>query len=75
MKSIFASKTFWFNLVTGLVGATAFITGDSLTPLGISEVWQHRILALVGVVGFIGNIYLRSITSEPVTIKKTPDAV
>ena len=68
MKSIFQSKTFWFNLVTGIVGGTTFITADSLTQLGITDVWQHRILALIGVVGFLGNIYLRTVTSEPVSI-------
>lgn len=66
-KSIFQSKTFWFNLVGGLVGISTMVTGDQLTELGINGVAQKWTMVGIGAVVTFGNIYLRSITNAPVT--------
>jgi hypothetical protein len=49
-KSLFASKTFWFNVVTAAVE----LTGVLPVPAGVST-------AVVGV----GNIVLRLLTNKP----------
>jgi hypothetical protein len=71
-KSIFQSKTFWFNLLTGLLGATALIGADQLAQIGINGTLQNQILAGIGVVNFIGNLVLRAITNTAVSTPLTP---
>ena len=52
MKSILKSKTFWFNLLSGVTTIAGLIPANPIT------------LAVVAV----GNIVLRAITTAPVTI-------
>lgn len=66
MKTIFQSKTFWFNVLTGALGATAFIGADELTHLGIDGMLQNRILAAIGVFNFFGNVVLRAATNTAI---------
>ena len=58
MKSIFASKTFWANIAAGAVSILTLTT--SIVP----PAYQPIILGIVAAL----NIYLRSITDEPVTV-------
>lgn len=69
-KSLFASKTFWFNIIVALVGATATIGAPDIADLGFSAVASAWVLKICGMVGFVGNVYLRSISSTAVSIKK-----
>lgn len=57
-KSIFSSKTFWFNVLTLVV-----TYGGTLTNALPAEFAQYAI----GVVA-IANVLLRLITTQPVTI-------
>jgi hypothetical protein len=70
VKSIFQSRTFWFNVICVVVGASATIGANELTELGISGLAQKWALVVLGAVSTIGNIYLRAITSQPVALKK-----
>jgi len=56
MKSIFASKTLWFNLFGGLVA----LVPDVATK--IPEPWGALVLV-------VGNILLRYVTTQPVALK------
>lgn len=60
MKSILASKTFWFNLLTGLAGA---VEASGLVDVVPTE-WQGPIL--IGMAGV--NIVLRALTYQPVKV-------
>lgn len=70
-KSIFTSKTFWFNILTGLLGVTATIGAPQLSQLGLSEHTQNVLLVCIGSFNVLGNIILRAITSTPVTTPLT----
>lgn len=59
-KSIFASKTFWVNLISGVV---TFFEGQQFLDI-IPDTVEPSLLALV----FALNIVLRYITSQPVAI-------
>ncbi len=67
VKSIFKSKTLWFNIIVAVVGAAATISAPDIADLGLSAVASAWVLKGCGVVAFIGNVYLRSITSLPVS--------
>lgn len=56
-KSIFISKTFWFNIIAMVVASTQAIMEQGLLD------WE--ILALIVTVG---NVILRFITKQPVTV-------
>ena len=70
VKTIFQSKTFWFNVVCVVVGASATIGANELTELGISGLAQKWALVVLGAISTLGNIYLRAITNTPVVLKK-----
>lgn len=70
-KHILKSKTVWFNVFLGLLGAIPLIGASELEKVGITGTLQNQILGALGVVGFIGNLYLRSITNTQITVKKT----
>jgi uncharacterized membrane protein len=64
MKSIFTSKTFWANIVGGLV-LLASATGNGLPAEIASPEAQSQIVSGIMVVA---NIILRAITTEPVKV-------
>lgn len=57
-KSIFASKTFWFNFLTGVASVGGELVG--VLPPQIS-VYTLPVMAIV-------NIILRGLTSKPVEL-------
>lgn len=64
-KHIFNSKTFWFNIAAVLVPLLA----DNLHLVrGYLPDWAYLIYMCL-VSG--ANIYLRSITTQPITLKRT----
>lgn len=63
-KSIFQSRTFWFNVLAALMPLLA----DNVELVrGILPDWGYLFyMCLVST----GNVYLRSVTSAPVVLKK-----
>jgi hypothetical protein len=59
MKSIFTSKTFWFNLLAGVAAVAQVIP---VTPYTAAA-------------GAIANILLRAITTQPVSVPGAPAAL
>lgn len=60
MKSIFASKTFWTNLVAGVV---ALLEGQQVIDLFSAETLPYVAAFVFGL-----NIVLRYITTQPVSL-------
>ena len=60
-KSIFTSKTFWFNVIAGL---GAFAQSQGLLTI-IPDPWGPPIVALI-------NLLLRYVTIQPVTLLSSP---
>lgn len=56
-KSIFKSKTFWFNIVAALSGVLLPAFNVPVDP------------AMMGAILGVGNIGLRSVTTTPVNLK------
>ncbi len=59
MKNIFKSKTFWLNLL-------AIVT--TIVPVLPVNIQQHAVPALA-----VGNIILRKLTKEPVSVLPQSD--
>jgi hypothetical protein len=69
MKSILSSKTFWVNLIAGVVGATVYINPELLGALGIPQETQEKILRILGLVVMpVLNFILRLMTNQPVSV-------
>lgn len=73
MKSLFKSKTFWFNVATGALaiasgaGPAIPIIGSVVQSTGIgSAIVSHP--AIAGAVAAGANIALRIVTNQPVSI-------
>lgn len=62
MKSIFASKTFWFNLLTG--AGTVLGTASGMVP--------PPALPYVAAASALINIGLRFVTTQPVSVTGSP---
>lgn len=60
MKSIFKSKTFWWNIISALVAIFALPEFISIIP--------SAYLPVIGLVSAIGNLILRMITTQGVKL-------
>jgi len=58
-KKIWQSKTFWFNLVSGLVGVVGVLQGNELIN-------DPKVQAAFASVVSVGNIVLRLLTDKPI---------
>lgn len=72
-KSILHSKTFWVNVVAGVLSAVTFIDESFIKVFVSGEHAQIKVLLGVGFITSILNIILRSLTNQPVTYKKKKD--
>ncbi len=57
-KSIFASKTFWFNTITGIVAVVGTLTHSFQFTGHVAEIFT-------GILS-VGNIILRFLTTQPI---------
>lgn len=60
MKSLWVSRTFWFNLLSALLEVAQLVTQYQLLPPGVSTLIVNLI-----------NIGLRVVTTQPVTLGKS----
>lgn len=63
MKTIWQSKTFWFNFLTVLIATVGSITNVFTL--------NEQALKILGLVVTIGNIILRTITSKSIGTSET----
>lgn len=66
MKSIFVSKTFWFNIGAGVLEAI----NAMLDPA--QQVIPPELQPLFGMIVAVGNIVLRYLTTQPVAVIPSP---
>lgn len=65
VKSIFKSKTFWFNTLAGL-GAILVEVSNILPDVGLDPKWVLFSVAII-------NIILRYVTTQPVALSAPED--
>ncbi len=68
IKSIFASKTLWFNLIVGLSSALTYLNPELLSSIGVAPASQTKLLAIAGLVTGIVNFVLRTYTKTAVAV-------
>lgn len=66
MKELHKSKTFWLNLLAGIVATATYVDSELLSVFAFSNDDQMKILKITGIVVSLGNVYLRMITKEPI---------
>ena len=69
-KPIYVSKTFWVNIIAGVLAILAIASPDWLSGLGIGADAQTKVLSGIGSVTAVLNIVLRFISNTPVTLLK-----
>jgi len=69
-KSILKSKTFWVNIIVGLLAFIDIIAPETLNVFELDLKTQHKIMAVLAIVVGGLNIVLRSITNTAVSVKK-----
>lgn len=67
-KSIFSSKTFWFNTISILISILTIINPDFLAAYKLSPDSQKIVLTTIGFIIGVGNIILRFLTSQAVSL-------
>jgi hypothetical protein len=73
-KSLFLSKTFWFNLIAAIVAISVYVDPNFLTQLGIDPVVQKKVMAITGLLVAFLNIVLRLLTTQPTTLPGSSSA-
>ena len=74
MKTIFQSKTIWFNGISILISILTIINPDFLAAYKLTPDTQKIVLTTIGFVIGVGNIFLRFLTSQPVSLSgKAPN--
>jgi hypothetical protein len=74
-KPIWASTTFWFNLIAGILTVIAPLQAQLVSMLGSSS----KVVTVMGAIVAVGNIILRFKTVQPVSVtggdvKQVPSA-
>ena len=72
-KSILKSKTFWVNAIATLLSIATLIDDSFIKVFVQDEHAQIKLLVIIGAITGALNIILRSLTSEPVSYKKSKD--
>lgn len=65
-KSIFLSKTFWVNLIAGMITVAGIIDPTLLNAIGIDD--PTRFITIMGSITALLNIVLRFLTSKSVSL-------
>lgn len=73
-KPVWKSKTIIFNSIMGLVTVATELAPiiDQLVAAGYDADWVAPLRAGIAMVTIVGNVVLRSITTEPVTLRGAP---
>ncbi len=61
-KPFYQSKTFWFNILAGVIAIAGIFGFASFEP-------SSEVLEVIGVIVAAVNIVLRYVTTKPVTLK------
>lgn len=70
-KPFWRSRTYWFNALMALLAVAAELAPiiDQLVAAGYEAEWVAPVRAGIAFVTIIGNMILRAITTEPVTLR------
>lgn len=70
-KPWWKSKTYWFNALMALMAVAAELAPiiDQLVAAGYDAEWVAPARAGIAFLTIIGNMVLRAITTEPVTLR------
>lgn len=64
-KVWYQSKTIWFNIATSFV-----LIGEAVAQL--DPKYKAPILTVTGLVAALANLWLRAVTTQPITLTKRP---
>ena len=68
MKKWFKSRTIWVNILGAVAGSLAIVDNNLLVAIGIKD--PAKYLTIIGAVVTLSNLYLRTLTTKPITRKR-----
>lgn len=74
-KSLFKSKTVWFNTIMGVLAFLTLIKPDLLIVFGLDTVSQQKALTVISTITAFLNLVLRMMTNSAVAISPANDTM